>query len=371
MNSLRPTYADVDLAALRRNVFWLREKAGQGTWFCPMVKANAYGHGAVAVARVLEEMKVDALGVAMVEEGLALRQAGIRLPILVFGLFFESAAELCFAQGLTPVLSRWSDLAEFEKKASGHFPVHVKINTGMNRLGFEFSEISKLSQHFRQSKNLKLEGLCSHLIRGEDWSVARGTSAQQAEALKTAARAFAQPVPMHLLNSAALLSESGTLGFGVRPGIAIYGAGFQKEPHLQPVMHLRSEVAMVHSVRKNEGVSYDSRWRAQRDSLVATVPIGYGDGFSRILTNRIEALIQEQRVPLVGTVCMDYIMLDVTKVVERFGVAVKQGDPVTLWGKQGAALISVDEIAERAETISYELLTNVGPRISRRYRDGD
>ncbi|MGE0764623.1 MAG: alanine racemase, partial [Bdellovibrionales bacterium] len=303
MNNYRPTYADVDLSALRHNVRWLKERAGAGIWFCPMVKANAYGHGAVAIAQALSEMKVDALGVALVEEGLILRQAGIQVPLLVFSLFSEAAAEACVANNLTPVLSRQEDLQFFKDKAASDFQVHLKFNTGMNRLGFEVNEAAQVAEFFKNQSRLKLTGLCSHLVQGEDWSQSFGQSGQQAEALKVAAKFFqGQPI-LHLLNSAALLSPASARGFGVRPGIAVYGGGANGTP-LKPVMHLRSEVAMIHKIKAGQGVSYNSRWRASQDSVIAVVPLGYGDGFFRLLTNRAQALVRGQRVPLVGTVCM-------------------------------------------------------------------
>lgn len=370
MNYLRPTFAEVDLSALRHNIKWLRERAGKDNWFCPMVKANAYGHGAAAIGRVLEDLQVNALGVALVEEGVELRVSGVRAPILVFGLFSDSAIDVCLNNKLTPVLSRWHDLEVFEKRADAQFGVHLKFNTGMNRLGFEPADAVRVAEFFRHARHLKLEGICSHLMQGEDWHETTGFSVRQGEALKAAAAAFAPGPVLHLLNSSALLSAAGTRGFGVRPGIAIYGAGFPNESSLRPVMHLRSEVALLHHLKAQEGVSYNARWRAPRESVVATVPIGYGDGFFRILTNRTEALVRGQRVPLVGTVCMDYIILDVTNLGSGKN-GVQPGEPVTLWGLQGDHWLKADEVAERAETISYEVFTAVSPRVPRRYRDGD
>ena len=375
MTNYRPTYADVDLSALRHNVKWLRSRAGRDVWFCPMVKANAYGHGAIEVAHVLAKMKVDAIGVAMVEEGLALRQAGIKLPILVFGVFSQLAAELSVNQKLTPVLSRWLDLEFFKICAQSELEIHLKFNTGMNRLGFEVNEASTLAAFLKQSPKLKLTGICSHLSQGEDWSESNGVSATQAQALKAAASAFAPGPILHLLNSAALLSPTGTRGIGVRPGIAMYGAGAagtispQGIEGLRPVMNLRSEVVLLHHLKAKEGVSYNSTWRAKRASTVAVVPIGYADGIPRLIGNRASALVREQRVPLVGTVCMDYIMLDVSKLEKAAG-GIKPGEPVTLWGGQGKALITADEVAGYAETIAYELFTSVGARVPRHFNEG-
>lgn len=374
MSNFRPTFAEVDLSALRHNVKWLRARAGSGTWFCPMVKANAYGHGAVSVAKVLAELKVDAIGVAMVEEGLVLRQAGIKIPILVFGIFSQEAAALAVKENLTPVLSRWQDLEFFKIGTPSQYPVHLKFNTGMNRLGFEVNDAAKVAEFLKLSSKLKVTGICSHLSQGEDWSENSGASALQAEKLKVAASGFLPGPVVHLLNSAALLSPTGTRGLGVRPGISMYGAGLtmtsaQGAEGLRPVMHLRSEVALLHHLKAKEGVSYNSTWRAKKASTVAVIPIGYADGIPRLGSNRLSALVRGQRVPLVGTVCMDYIILDVTKL-QKEARGVLPGEPVTLWGEQGEAVISADEVAGHAETIAYELFTGVGARVPRRDQDG-
>lgn len=370
MNPFRATYAEIDLSALRHNVRVLRAQAGREIWFCPMVKANAYGHGSLAVAKVLQEMKVDAIGVALVEEGVTLRQGGIQLPILIFGVFSEAGADAAIKHQLTPVINRWLDLEAFAKRAQEPLSVHLKFNTGMNRLGFDLHDGAKVKDYFLANPRLRLEGICSHLVQGEDWSREDGVSGHQARVLQQVIPLFHPRPLVHLFNSAALMTGTGARGWGVRPGIALYGAGFPENTKLKPVMHLRSEIAMLHEVAAGEGVSYHSKWKAQQSSMIATVPIGYGDGFLRILTNRADALVRSQRVPLVGTVCMDYIMLDVSSVVARFG-PIQAGEPVTLWGKQGPSWIRADEVAEKAETISYEVLTNVGPRVPRRYWDGD
>lgn len=369
MAEFRPTFAEIDLAALRHNVKTLRALA-QKEWFCPMIKGDAYGHGIVEVARTLEASNVDAIGVALVEEGLALRTAKVEMPVLVFGWLSEESARACASQRLTPVISRWSDLEIFAKlNLPKGFPIHLKFNTGMNRLGFSPSEVGSVRE-FIAKASVKVEGVCSHLAHGEDWAQSSGDSNRQASRLMEVAAQFKDLKCVHLLNSAALLTKGPIKGFGVRPGIAVYGAGVGADSMgLKPVMSFRTHVGLIHRLNEGDGVSYDFRWRAkQNDTVVGVLPVGYADGLVRLLTNRGHVLISGERVPIVGTVCMDYIMVDLTQIAEKKKMEV--GEPVTLWGLQRDCVLGVDEVAKQAETISYELLTGVSSRVPRHYIGG-
>ncbi len=370
MAFFRPTVAEINLTALTNNVSRLRERAGLKTWFCPMIKANAYGHGAVQIGKTLESMNVDALGVAMAEEGLELRAAGIRAPILVFGLFGEESARACINENLTPVISRGQDLDVFSRLAESPLAVHLKFNTGMNRLGFEVSEASRIATKLKAAKNLLLKGLASHFMQGEDWALPDGTAKLQARKLREVAAHFPGVGVLHLLNSGALIAGKTSDGFGVRPGIAIYGAGFDRlRPAplgLQPVMSLKSKIALIQHLNDGDGVSYNSRWRATGKTAVGVIPIGYADGVHRLLTQRASVLVRGLKIPLVGTVCMDYIMCDLTGL----GMEIEAGEPVCLWGTLGDASILADEVASQAETIAYELFTGVSRRVPRKYLDG-
>ncbi len=372
MERYRPTFAEIDLAALKHNLKALKGAAGgPSQWICPMVKGNAYGHGATQVSRQLVKEGVDAIGVALIEEGITLREAGVTGPILVFGWFSEESARACVSHSLTPVISRIEDLRAFKKGVHAPYSIHLKFNTGMNRLGIDKHQFGSLRSLLAEAKQLKVEGLCSHLAQGEDWGDENGFSHGQAAALKSIAAEFSDIRVLHLLNSAALLTGAVPKGFGVRPGIALYGAGELRERlGLRPVMHLHSAIGTVHHLKKGDGVSYNFRWRTQRDALVGVVPIGYADGYMRILTNRGFSLLRGERVPLVGTVCMDYIMLDLTDVVMKTG-PVTEGELVTLFGEQGVSRLPADEVAELAETIPYEIFTAVSNRVPRIYKNGE
>lgn len=363
MPDYRPTIAKIDLQALRHNVATLKNRA-RGAWFCPMVKADAYGHGLVEVTRAVADLPVDAFGVALVEEGIRLRSSGITTTVLVFGWLNEQAAAAIVQHALTPVLSRWQDLETFARKAPRGYGVHLKFNTGMNRLGFHSQESEKVARVVAEH-GFRVLGIASHLAHGVDWLNSNGESAKQAKILQTVSASFPDLRCVHLVNSAALLSGGDLFNFGVRPGIAIYGAGGgAREAGLRPVMTFQSEIGALHKVSCGEGVSYDFEWRAKKDnSLVAVVPVGYADGLVRLLSNRGQVIVGGQRVPIVGIVCMDYIIVDVSDLKE----AVEIGEPVTLWGRQGDTLLSVDESAGLAQTIGYELLTGVSARVPRLY----
>ncbi|MBX7231766.1 MAG: alanine racemase [Bdellovibrionales bacterium] len=386
MINFRPTYAEINLAHLSQNAAVLRA-LNPGGWFCPMVKCNAYGHGAIEIVKTLVSQKVPAVGVALTEEGVQLRQSGIHaISILVFGIFSPEAAKECAEKQLTPVVSRWEDLQYFSL-LQNPMDVHLKFNTGMNRLGFGSQDVEKLTQFFRSNPQLKLRGVCTHLLQGDDWGNAGGFSHHQLESLLSINKNFQNYNPdylslrptLHILNSAALLRlrlegrqvgiKPGGPQLGCRPGIALYGAGRTESVTLRvplkPVMSLRTEIVTVRSLKINEVVSYNAQWKAQTPSRIGVLPIGYGDGISRALSNKGFVLIRGRRTPIIGTICMDYLMVDLTSL--PFVSSIEVGEPVTLFGEQEGGELSVDELAPLINTIGYEILTSIGVRIPRRY----
>jgi alanine racemase len=359
---LRRTHLRIDTSALRHNLNLLKKWNGPA-FFCPMVKANAYGHGAELVARVTEQNGCSALGVALVEEGVALREAGLRGPILAFAPLSKDAAFAAVKHGITPVIGRFEDIAALEATSSA-VKAHLKFNTGMQRLGFDPADLTKLKSDLAAKKWLTIEGLCTHLTHGEDAAAGDGPTARQLA--KFFEMTAGLPGVRHAHKSASLAALEGKkpADLGARPGIGIYGLphdGRNMGAGLRPVLTWMTELTGVHTVEKGETASYSGRWTAQRRSRLGVVPMGYGDGYMRALSNKGTMLCRGQRVPVVGSVCMDYILLDLTDMKEE----VKAGEPVVVLGRQGNEEVSAADIAEAAGTISYEVVTNISARVAR------
>ncbi len=378
LDQFRATKAVIHLENLAHNLKQLRSFLGPNDFFCPMVKANGYGHGDVEIALRLEAEGVQYLGVGLIEEGILLRQMGSKAQLLFFGIFDEKGAKALIQHQIIPVLSTWEQVFAIEAHAPKDFLVHLKFDTGMHRLGFALSEISKLKDHFKNSK-LKLHGYMTHLHTGEDASDFNGQSFQQLTKFQEVEKAFSAPgVYSHTLNSAGFLNFLKLRGQtlpsqispqqGVRPGLALYGLSpiLTTDLNLKPAMSLRSETIKYHQISAGEGVSYNATWKAKRNSIIATIPIGYADGYHRALSNKAEVLYRGKRAPLVGNVCMDYIMIDVTDIVQGEAFESLKSESVTLFGfdEQGNELSAI-ELGKKAGTISWEILTSVGERVPR------
>ena len=367
---LRPTRIRIQHDALIKNIEKLKVWNGPGEFFCPMVKANAYGHGDIEVAHAVEECGASALGVALVEEGLRLRAAGIRLPILVFAPFDKGGASAMFTHQLTPVLTRFEDLAALAPlKGKTPLSVHVKFNTGMGRLGFDSEELPRLREELTRQTHLQVSGLCTHLTHGEEAHVSGSVSETQLAKLNAMCAGFTGVRHAHKSASLAALCENGIKkpsGVGARPGISLYGLpyeGSRTGPGLLPVLIWSSALARVHGLDKGEPVGYGARWRAPRPSVVGVVPVGYGDGYMRALAGKSEMLFRGARVPVVGSVCMDYIFLDLT--AQCADGRPQPGEEIILIGRQGKNEVTAGELAEKAGTIAYEIVTNISARVAR------
>lgn len=387
----RRTAAWINLSHLENNLRELKKRIAPGTFFCPMVKANAYGHGDVVISLKLEQLGVKTLGVGLIEEGLLLRRAGCRSQILFFGIFDEHGVEPLLQAHLTPVLSTWEQIHCLEKKVKSPTAVHVKFDTGMHRLGFSMQDLEKLQTHFEKSL-LKVEGVLTHLHSAEGLNPKEGAALEQLRRFAKVEKAFAKTKPVaHSLNSAGLIHfakypasewpEGLSPHQGVRPGLAIYGispvaeagevSGSKEESKaspliLKPVMSLRSEIVRTHHLQAGDSVSYGAHWTAKRESLVGVVPMGYADGYHRLLSNRGQVLFRGQMVPVIGNVCMDYIMIDVTDVAKNETAESLNHESVTLFGEDEAGrALSAEKLAEAAQTISWEILTSVGERVPR------
>jgi alanine racemase len=364
---LRPTRVRIHRQALQNNLKRLKAWTGPG-FFCPMVKAFAYGHDDVLIAQEIAKSEVaDAVGVALVEEGMRLRQKGFKMPILVFAPFDVDGARAMFEHDLTPVVGRIADLQALSE-AGVPLKVHLKFNTGMQRLGFDREELENVRRFLRDLSFVGVVGVCTHLTHGEEAADPEGPSARQFEMFRQFASEFPTALPhAHKSSSLAVLRERvASSGLGARPGISLYGLPHhlnQVADGLLPVLSWQTELTHFHMVEKDKSVGYSSRWMAARRSVIGVVPVGYGDGYSRALSNKGQMLFRGRRVPVVGSVCMDYTMVDLTDAIQ--GGDPQPGEAVVLVGAQEREVISVGELAEKAGTIAYEVVTSISRRIPR------
>ena len=367
----RPTKAEIDLVALRHNLAALRDRVGPRVKVMGIVKADGYGHGAVPVSRTLADAGIDMLGVAMVEEGAELRAAGVGLPILVMGLAPEADLADALACGLTLTVDGAATARRIERAAAGRgapAPVHLKIDTGMNRLGVRAEDAAKAAAEVAARAHLRLDGVYTHFACADraDDAVTPAQLAAFAEALEAVRAAGIEPPLVHAANSAALLARPETHFGMVRSGLALYGvppSEAARETPLRPVLALGTRVVATKRVRAGEGVSYGHRWRAERDALIGVLPVGYADGYPRALSNRARVRVAGRLVPVVGAVCMDLVMVDLTDVPEA-----APGLEVALLEADNASPLSAAALAEAAGTIPYEILTGIGRRVPRVYR---
>ncbi len=367
----RPTTAFIDLHALSHNFQEVRRRA-QGRNVLAVVKAQAYGHGAVRVAKHLLGHGADTLGVALVEEGRELREAGIDAPILVMGAIVPGQEEAIVAQRLTPVVFTTAmarALSAAARTQNTRVPVHIKIDTGMGRVGIAPEAAPAFIEELTGLEGIMVQGLMTHFADA-DLKDKQFASMQinRFETLQKELDARRISIPLrHAANSAALLDYQQALFTMVRPGLMLYGynplEGKTEGADLVPVLSLVTRIAFLKKVPAGIPISYGRTFVTRRESLIATVPIGYADGYSRGLSNKGEALVRGVRSPIAGRVCMDMCMLDVTKVP-----GVREGDEVVLLGKQGNERVTADELAAKTSTIAYEVLCGISSRVPRIYR---
>ena len=372
-DSVRPTRAEISLTHLRHNLLALSRAAQVPVW--SVLKADAYGHGSKAVARTLERAGSAGICVALIEEGIELREAGIVVPILVMGGHYGNAWAELIRHRLTPVLSRPDQLASLaeEVRFSGvpALPVHVKIDTGMARLGVPLAGLDAFANALSQRPELELDGVMTHFASAESdaQSVQRqldlfdaGCGMLQAHGLPVRRR--------HAANTAASIGHPRARLDLVRPGIGLFGMapGVSSAPALRPVMRVRTEVVALRTLPAAASVGYGATWTARRQSQIATIPMGYGDGLSRALSNRGHVLVRGRRAPIIGAVSMDMTSVDVTDIP-----GAEIGDEVVVLGSQrgplGEGTLTAEEIAAQSGTIAWEVLTAVSRRVPRFYRE--
>lgn len=376
----RPTFARVDLDALARNFRALagfvasgRDASGRDVpGVIGVVKANAYGHGAVAVGRTLQAAGAPMLACADIAEGVQLREAGVTIPILIFGALSVGDVEGVFDFGLTPTVSTPSAAKTLEAAAARRrvrLSCHLKIDTGMNRLGFRHDQLDRTLPPIAASPSLAIDGVYTHFATADvpDDPLFGEQRTRFAQACRTLEALGLRPRVTHMANSAAMLRDERVWFDYVRPGLLLYGLvppPLATTLPLEPVMSLSSRIVSVKGVRPGEGVSYGMKFRTEVARRIAVVPAGYADGIDTRCGNRGVVLVRGRRVPIVGAVCMDMMMIDVTDV------PVEPGDDVVIVGRQGGERLDVREIAATIGAIPWELLCRVGSRIERVYAGG-
>ncbi len=376
-DAVRPTRAEVNLGALRANLRTLRRYAdGAAVW--AVLKADGYGHGAPAVARTLERAGVNGFCVALFEEGVELRDAGIRVPILVMGGYYGGVHREMALRGMVPVVYDLAQVEEFARLVrsgviEGPVRVHLKVDTGMARLGVTMRELPQIVTSIAQLKEVRVEGLMSHFASAD---LLESTDTERQLALFEEARALlrrggVEPALCHVANSAGVLRKVGTLD-AVRPGIALFGvspfAHTDSGPQFQQAMRVRTEIIAIRDVPAGERIGYGGSYTTTAPSVIATVAMGYADGLPRALSNRGHMLVRGRRAPIVGAVSMDMTMLDVTTI----GRVSVRDEVVVLGaqeGPQGRDFISAAEVAAHVGTIAYEVLTSISRRVPRFYRE--
>ena len=371
ISTVLPTYATVNLTALAHNLSCIKRYLSPGCEVMAIVKANAYGHGAVETAQALTRQGIERFAVASLDEGIALRQAGLSASIVVLGALFEEQVSDLVAHRLTPVVSDGRILPTLAKAARSHptsYPIHLKVETGMGRLGFSPEDLLSFLDNPILRSPFQVEGMMTHLADADGADsdfTERQLGAFRAMLEQIRQRGLSIPL-VHTANSAAIVRFPDAHFSLVRPGIMLYGyhtlPATIPAPDLTPVLSLRTTIVQLRTIPRGRTVSYNGTFVAQRPTRIAVLPIGYADGYSRRLSHRGSVLIQGRRAPIVGLVCMDMIMVDVTDLAP-----VQVGEAVTLIGQQGQESIWADEVADWIGTIPYEVLCGIGSRVPRLY----
>ncbi len=368
----RPTWAEINLDNLVHNFRLIKKTVSAGVALMPALKADAYGHGARACALALEGEGADWFGVALPEEGLSLRDAGVTRPILCLGGFWEGQEDAVVAHNLTPVLFRLDLLDRYDRAARAAgvtADYHLKVDTGMRRLGVPYAELDDFLDGAAGFKNVRLDGLMTHFAAADDPAKAEFTHHQIAlfeSAVQTVRARGHNPTWIHEANSAAILSYEQAHGNLIRPGGLIYGVWRDATSPTavaldwRAVLSFHSRIVFLKTVPSGTPIGYGGTFVTSRPSLIATLAIGYEDGLSRALSNKGRVIVRGQFAPIVGRISMDLTIIDVTDVAD-----VQTGDEVMIIGIQGARHISAEEIAAIIGTISYEVTCRISERVPR------
>jgi len=366
----RPTWAEIDLNAIRYNTGRIRDILGKDTGIMAVVKANAYGHGIVEASGVLEKLKIGYLGVATLDEAMVLRRAKIKLPVLILGSVLPEEAEAAVRNNVTLTLCNKELLKALVNTAGKKLKpkVHIKVDTGMGRIGVWHERAIEFIMDSRKHDNIEIEGIYTHFsIAGRD----KFFTQYQIDAFENILKALRRlgiPIRLrHAANSIACVDWKKSHLNMVRPGIIIYGIypkrNFPRRIDLKPAFSLKTKIVFIKSAPPGRSISYGRTYITQSHTKIATLPIGYADGYGRILSNRAEVLVRGHRAPVVGKVTMDQTMIEVAHIKN-----VKVGDEVVLVGKQKNEEIRLEKLARLAGTIPYEIVTGITSRVPRLYK---
>src|ERR1700722_16515043 len=377
----RPVWAEISLTAILKNLASIRKHVGRNRKVLAVVKSNAYGLGAVPISKALQKAGTEWFGVTCANEGIELRDAGIRRRILLLTGFWPGEEKRLIKNNLTPTVTRLDDLGHLERAAAKQFrgkvrmPFHLKINTGMNRLGIAADEVDAFCKSLARSPHLQLEGTYTHFASAEDFTAQQTTDQELLfrGCLERMKSFGVSPGIVHMANSGAISARPETLADMVRPGAILYGYYQSFDPPqkkqevmdrmpLEPCLSLRARIISLRDVPAGEGVGYAARFVTKRPSRIAVINAGYADGVVRSRTNRGHALLHGQCVPLVGIISMDLTMLDVTEIPSA-----AVGDIVTIYGQDGAARIDVSDVAREIGTVTSDLLCALGRRVPKFY----
>ena len=368
--SYRPTWAEIDLDAIKYNCRRIQDIVGKDTEIMAVVKANAYGHGIVEVSRVLNKIKIKYLGVATLDEALVLRKARVRLPILILGSILPEEAEIAVKNNVTitlcnkELLKALGDLAK--KKIESK--VHIKVDTGMGRIGVWHEDAIEFVKDVKKNKNIKIEGIYTHFSIAARDKFFTQYQIDSFEKILSDLKSLKIEIPLrHAANSIACVDWKKSRLNMIRPGIIIYGIypkrNFPRLLKLKPAFSLKTKIAFMKNTPPGRSISYGRTYITQVQTKIATLPIGYADGYGRILSNKAEVLVGGHRAPVVGKVTMDQTMVDVGHLKNA-----KVGDEVVLIGKQKKEEIRIERLARLAGTIPYEIVTGVTNRVPRVYK---
>ncbi len=367
----RPTWVEIDLHALQHNVSAIKKRVGPHRKIMGIVKADAYGHGDYEVSKVLIKNGVEMLGVAILEEGVKLRDKGIQTPVLLLGGIFEEQIETILHYGLTPTVYDLQLAEVLSKKAlflNKTVRVHVYVDTGMGSIGVRYGDAVEFVKRLRDMKGLDVEGIYSHCSSSDEKDAAfTNLQIERFRNVLSSLSAIKASIPLqHIANTGAILGYPGSFFTMVRPGLSLYGLypsdEVSRDIGIRPVMSFKTRVIHIKAMQLGDTVGYSRSYKITKPTRVATLPLGYDDGYNRLLSNQGDVLIRGVRAPVIGRVCMDQCFVDVSHIQE---VAV--GDEVVLYGSQGDETISIESVAKQINTIPYEITCRVSKRVPRIY----